>query len=190
MREFLYSEVSQIYGIQNIPDDPNLAIAAGKHLCQNILEPLQDQFGRISIRSAYRSAELNKFCNERELGCSTNEKNFAGHIWDVRDNDGYMGATACIVVTSFIPYYEQTGDWTALAWWIHDHLPYASMDFFPSYAAFNITWHENPNYPKYIWSYVENPHTQQRGYLTKHDRDNFGGSHEQFYTEFISNKKG
>jgi len=42
MREFLYSEISQIEGIANIPDDPELAIAAGKQLCEHVLEPIQD----------------------------------------------------------------------------------------------------------------------------------------------------
>jgi hypothetical protein len=31
MREFLYSEISQVEGIPNIPDEPELAIAAGKN---------------------------------------------------------------------------------------------------------------------------------------------------------------
>lgn len=190
MREFLYSEISQIENIPNIPDDPNLAIEAGKNLCENILEPLQDQLGRISIRSAYRSCDVNaKGSEKNQYNCAANESNYAGHIWDVRDKDGYMGATACIVVTSFIPYYERTRDWTALAWWIHDHIPYANMSFFPTYAAFNITWHENPNYPRSIWSYVENPHTQKKGYLTKHDMDNFAGSHKQYYAEFVRELK-
>lgn len=192
MREFLYSEISQIHGIPNIPDDPNLAIEAGKNLCEKILEPLQDQLGRISIRSAYRSSEINRICNEKNLGCAANEANYAGHIWDVRDKHNYMGATACIVVTSFLPYYDRTGDWTALAWWIHDHLrdDYAAMQFFPTYAAFNITWHENPKYPKSIWSYIADPHTgRNKGYLTKQGMDNFDGFHEQFYAEFIQELK-
>jgi hypothetical protein len=54
MRDFLYSEISQIEGIPNIPDDPELAILAGKSLCENVLEPIQEKLGRISIRSAYR----------------------------------------------------------------------------------------------------------------------------------------
>ena len=29
MRDFLYSEISNFYGIPNIPDDPDLAIAVG-----------------------------------------------------------------------------------------------------------------------------------------------------------------
>ncbi|MEZ2237430.1 hypothetical protein [Microcoleus sp.] len=35
-------------------------------------------------------------------------------------------------------------------------------------------------------SYVKNPHTQKKsGYLTKTGMENFSGSHEQFYQEFI-----
>lgn len=186
MREFLYSEISQIEGIQNIPDDPDLAIEAGKNLCEKVLEPIQDALGRISVRSAYRSCEVNKIGNEKKYNCADNEKNYARHIWD-RKKDGYMGATACIIVTSFIPYYDRTHDWTALAWWIHDNIrDYASMDFYPKYAAFNITWSENPDYSKYIYSYVENPHAgKSSGYLTKQDMDNFTDSHEPFYREFL-----
>ena len=108
MRDFLYSEIANFYGIPNIPDDPDLAITVGKKLCEEVLEPLQDRFGRISIRSAYRSCAV----NERGVGkhnCASNEANYAGHIWDRRDAEGQMGATACIVVNSFVPYYERTG---------------------------------------------------------------------------------
>ena len=98
-----------------------------------------------------------------------------------------MGATVCIIVTSFIPYYDRTHDWTALAWLIHDHIDaYAEMTFFPTYAAFNIRWSDNPNVSKVIYSYVKNPHTgKNSGYLKKEGMDNFLGLHEQFYQEFI-----
>ena len=52
MRDFLYSDIAEIHGLSNIPDDPDLAIAAGTRLCEDLLEPLQDVFGRIAIRSA------------------------------------------------------------------------------------------------------------------------------------------
>jgi hypothetical protein len=191
MREFLYSEISQIEGIPNIPDDPDLAIAAGKNLCEKVLEPIQDALGRITVRSAYRSCKVNKRGNEKKLSCASNENNYAGHIWDRRDANGYMGATACIIVTSFTPYYKQTKDWTALAWWIHDHISdYAGMEFYPKYAAFNIAWSENPNPRKSISSYVENPHTKKRGFLTRPDMDNFSGSHEKFYRDFLMQLSG
>jgi len=189
MRDFLYSEISQIEGIPNIPDDPDLAIAAGKNLCEQVLEPIQDALGRISIRSAFRSSTVNSKGaeNKNQYNCAKNESNYAGHIWDVRDADGYMGATACIIVNSFIDYYEKTADWTALAWWIHDHIHhYRGMEFYPKYAAFNISWSENPELSKsYIYSHVPNPHTGKKGYLTWKDADNYEGLHRKFYQEFI-----
>lgn len=186
MREFLYSEISQIEGIANIPDDPDLAIVSGKNLCENVLEPIQSALGRINIRSAYRSCAVNKKGVEKKYNCARNEENYAKHIWDVKDAGGYMGATACIIVTSFIPYYERTGDWTALAWWIHEHIPaYADMTFFPKYAAFNISWHENLSYPKFISSYVKDRHTGKAGYLTKQGMSNFACSHQEFYQNFL-----
>jgi hypothetical protein len=50
MRDFLYSEIANFHGIPNLPDDPNLAIAAGKRLCEELLEPLQATF--VASRSA------------------------------------------------------------------------------------------------------------------------------------------
>ena len=185
MRDFLHSEISQIEKIPNIPDNPEIAIEAGKGLCENILEPIQDALGRICIRSAYRSCAVNAKGaeNKNQYNCSRNESNYAQHIWDMKDADGYMGATACIVVTSFLPYYEKTGDWQALAWWIHDNIPeYSSMYFFPKLAAFNISWHQKS--VKRIDSYVV-----PKGCLTKVGMDNFGGDHREFYGDVIASVK-
>jgi hypothetical protein len=63
MRDFLYSDIATIHGLDNLPDDPDLAIASGTRLCEDLLEPLQDAFGRLAVRSSYRSAEIN------DLGC-------------------------------------------------------------------------------------------------------------------------
>ena len=178
MRDMLYSEISSFEGIPNIPDDPDLAIAAGRRLCEELLEPLQKKFGRISIRSAYRNPAVNSFGNENDLGCASNESNRGRHIWDQRDENGHMGAMATIVVNSFIPYYEETGNWPSLAWWIHDHLPYSSLFFYPKLAAFNIGWHEKP--VRRIDSYVS-----PKGCLTKPGMDNHEGDHEAAYAGMI-----
>ena len=138
------------------------------------IEPLREQFGRISIRSAYRSPRVNKFGNDNKLSCSSNEANFAGHIWDYRDKNGYLGATATIVINSFVPYFNTTGDWQAMAWYIHDHLPYSSLEFFPKLGAFNISWHEKPK--RRIYSYIE-----PRGTLTNPSMDNHAGDHSPRY---------
>ncbi len=58
MRDFMYSEISNFYGIPNIPENPDKAIEAGKRLCEELLEPLNATFGRIAIRSAYRSPKI------------------------------------------------------------------------------------------------------------------------------------
>jgi len=182
MRDFLHSEISEIEGIPNIPENPDLAIEVGKRLCENVLEPIQEKFGRISIRSAYRSPSVNAKGaeNRNQYNCARNEANYAGHIWDYRDEDGFMGATACIVVNRFISYYESTGNWQALAWWIHDNIPeYSSMYFFPKLAAFNISWHERPK--KTIKSHISG----SKGILTKPGMDNFNGEHLNEYCEML-----
>lgn len=177
MRDFLYSEISQIEGIPNIPDNPDVAIEAGTALCEEVLEPVQQKFGRISIRSAYRSSAVNArgAQNSNQYNCASNERNFARHIWDIRDKNGHIGAMACIVVNSFLPYYERTRNWQSLAWWIHDKVPaYSSMYFFPKRCAFNIGWHESPE--KSISSYIP-----PKGCLTKPGMPNHQGNHSAEY---------
>lgn len=171
MRDFLYSEIAALFDVKNIPDDPDLAIAAGTRLCEELLEPLQDAFGRIAVRSAYRSAQVNALGNAKGLNCASNARSAAGHIWDQRDAAGHMGATACIVVPSFANRFTQPGDWKRLAWWVHDHLPYATMEFFPIRWAFNLQWHERP--ARMIFSHVP----EARGYLTRPGMENHGGDH-------------
>lgn len=179
MRDMLYSEIANQYGIPNIPDDPDLAIAAGTRLCEDLLEPIWAKLGRISIRSAFRSCAVNE-AGVGKHNCARNEANYAGHIWDMRDADNCMGATACIVVHSFLPYYERTGHWQALAWWVHDHIPQnAGLTFFPKLAAFNISWHERGE--SSVYSYVP----PDKGWLTKAGMDNFEGSHEREYADWI-----
>ncbi|WP_421872533.1 hypothetical protein [Pararhizobium sp.] len=177
LRDFLHSEIADFYGMPNIPDDPDLAIAAGTKLCAELLEPLQRTFGRLHIRSGYRSRSVNAFGNRNRLNCSTNAATAADHIWDMRDADGCMGATACIVVPSVWDRRAEIDGWQPLAWWIHDHLPYASLCFFPKLWAFNIQWHERP--VRRIRSYVT-----PAGLLTRAGMDNHSGDHSAFYAGF------
>jgi hypothetical protein len=177
MRDFLHSEIAEIAGIPNVPDDPALAVAAGRMLCEQLLEPLNATFGRVSVRSAYRSPEVNEYGNRRGLNCAANERNHAGHIWDRRDADGCMGATACVVIPWFADRYAAGADWRALAWWIHDRLPYSRLQFFPRLAAFNIQWHERPK--RRIDSFIA-----PKGCLTKPGMPNHAGDHSAWYRGF------
>lgn len=146
MRDFLYSEISNFHAIPNFPENRDLAIEAGTNLCRELLEPLNATFGRIGIRSAYRSRQVNAFGNEHKLNCAKNDANFAGHIWDVADSGGNIGATACVVVPWFMDRYANGTDWRAMAYWIHDHLPYSELEFFDGQGmcSFNINWHQKP----------------------------------------------
>jgi hypothetical protein len=177
MRDFLYSEIAAINGMANLPDDPDLAIAAGRGLCENLLEPLQATFGRLAIRSAYRSPEVNGFGCTHRIGCASNEKNRARHIWDQRSARG-IGAVASIVVPWLVDRIAgKAATWQAMAWWIHDHLPYSELQFFPKLTAFNIGWHEAPK--RTIYSFIA-----PRGYLTKPGFPDHDGDHSTFYEGF------
>ena len=181
MREMLYSEIANFHGIPNIPDDPDLAIAAGMRLCAELLEPLRATFGHVSIRSAFRSVAVNDYGVEnmrRGYGCAATDWNHSRHVWDRRDAEGCMGATACIVVPWFVERYEAGTPWQAMAWWVHDHLPYSEMQFFPTFAAFNLGWHERPK--RRIQSYIP----PARGILTEPGKANHSGDHSPEYPGF------
>ena len=154
MRNFLNSEIGNFFGRPNIPDDPDLALKAGRRLASALLDPLVETFGPIEIRSGYRSAALNHFgaTEVRPQKCSANPRTYAGHIWDRRDAEGRMGACVSVVIPWFADRYDAGRDWRDLAWWMHDHLPYHQICFFPKLAAFNLTWREEPE--RAILSYI------------------------------------
>jgi hypothetical protein len=177
MRDFLYSEIANIHGQRNLPLDADLAVAAGRALCEHLLEPLQATFGRLAIRSAYRSPEVNATGNRFYHSCGANERNRARHIWDQRSADGGMGAMTTVVVPWLVDRLDSGLPWTAMAWWIHDHLSYSELQFFPKLAAFNIAWHENPQ--RRISSFAP-----PRGVLTKPGMANHSGRHSKEYPGF------
>ena len=177
LRDFLYSEIANFCAIPNLPDNPDLAIAAGSRLCAELLEPLQATFGRIAVRSAYRAPAVNAFGNAHGFSCASNARNHARHIWDRRDAQGGIGAVASIAIPWFADRYAAGTDWRALAWWIHDHLPYSELQFFPKLAAFNIGWHERPK--RRIDSFIA-----PKGCLTRPGMPNHAGSHAAFYAGF------
>ncbi len=77
----------------------------------------------------------------------------------------------------FADRLREGAPWQAMAWWIHDHLPYSQLQFFPKLGAFNIGWHEYPK--REIYSFI-----QPRGYLTRSGMANHGGDHADQYQGF------
>lgn len=150
LREFLYSEIAVHYGIRNVPDAGRAdeAVHAGTQLCELLLEPLQDRFGRIHVRSGYRSRAVNAAGVDKH-NCAADNDGF--HTWDWPSAQHGRGATACIsipavsraVLSGAVPF-------EALAWWIHDHLAdWSFVEFFatPEHSdevCFNLGWHEKP----------------------------------------------
>src|SRR5262247_127845 len=78
MRDFLYSEIAGFHGLPNLPDDPGLAVTVGRQLCQTLLEPLQAAFGRLAIRSGFRSRRVTTF-GQRRGECGGIKVNAAYH---------------------------------------------------------------------------------------------------------------
>ena len=59
-----------------------------------------------------------------------------------------------------IDHLKTGATWQSMAWWVHDHLPYSELQFFPKLGAFNIGWHEVPK--RTIYSFIP-----PRGFLSK-----------------------
>jgi hypothetical protein len=143
MRDFLYSEIGNFHTLQNLPEHPDLAIAHGRRLCEDLLDPLEETFGRIAVRSGYRSPELNAFGNRHKLNCARNDNPLECHIWDRHAGEDAIAGTS-VVVPWFADRFAAGRDWRDLAWWLHDHLPYSDIWFFPKLAAFNLVWRVQP----------------------------------------------
>ncbi|MGB7244791.1 MAG: hypothetical protein WBC93_22220 [Sulfitobacter sp.] len=143
MRDFLYSEIGNIHAVPNIPDNPDLTLANGRAFCTALLDPLEETFGRVAVRSGYRSAALNAYGNAHGLNCARNDHPLECHIWDRGAGEAAI-AGASLVIPWFADQYERGRDWRDLAWWIHDHLPFSELWFFPKLAAFNLSWRPTP----------------------------------------------
>ena len=120
MRDFMYSEIAGFHGRTNVPDNPDLAIENGRAFCETLLDPLEETFGRVAVRSGYRSPELNRYGNENKLNCARNDNPLECHIWD-RLEGAEAIAGASIVIPWFADQYDKGRDWRDLAWWLHDH---------------------------------------------------------------------
>ena len=143
LRDFLYSEIGNFHARQNIPDNPELAIACGRAFCQALMDPLEETFGRVAVRSGYRSAALNRFGNENRLNCARNDHPLECHIWDRGEGEARI-AGASVVIPWFADQYAKGRDWRDPAWWLHDHLAYSEIWFFPKLCAFNLAWRPRP----------------------------------------------
>ena len=82
-----------------------------------------------------------------------------------------------VVVPWLVDRLDSGVTWQAMAWWIHDHLPYSELQFFPKLAAFNIGWHESR-------AAASRAIVPPRGLLTKPGMANHDGDHGDHYQGF------
>ena len=150
MREFLYSEIAVHYQLRNVPDKEriDIAIEAGSKLCSLLLEPLQKQFGRVHVRSGYRSREVNA-AGVQKHNCAADNRGF--HTWDHPSENNGIGATACISVPGVSKaVFDGTVSYESMAWWVYDNLPeWSHLEFFATAehsdeVCFNIGWLAQP----------------------------------------------
>ena len=150
LREFLYSEIAVQYQLRNVPDKGGIdtAVEAGSKLCQLLLEPLQQQFGRIHVRSGYRSLEVNA-AGVGKHNCAKDNRGF--HTWDHPSESNGIGATACISVPRLSKaVLADKVAYESIAWWIYDQLPaWSHLEFFATAehsdeVCFNIGWLAQP----------------------------------------------
>jgi hypothetical protein len=109
--------------------------------------------------------------------CASNKADRAPHIWDQHSKDGGMEAMATIVVPWLVDRFDGGTTWQAMARWIHDHLPYSTLQFLPKLSAFTISWRERPR--RRVASFVV-----PRGVLTKPGMPNHEGNHCDQYPDF------
>lgn len=192
MRDMLNSEISNFCGIPNFPDDPDLAIEVGRNLCEKLLEPLRSAFGHAAVRSAFRSSSLNNYgyelfsAGDTSAWCAPNFYNNSRHTWDARDDRGFLGGCATVVIPTYIDYHEKTKDWKPLAWWIRDHLPdHDEVIFFEQLGAFNIRWYEGDSEKPISWLPNGAPDFSDQIVLTKKGAQDFEGDHSKFYAEVL-----
>lgn len=87
-----------------------------------------------------------------------------------------MGATATIVLPWFVDRLQKGLDWRTMAWWLRDHLPFASATFFQRLGAFNIQSRDGPERRVRSWR-------EPRGILNLDD-DLLGSPFRDAYAQF------
>lgn len=79
MRDFLHTNYNSVAGVCNYPEKPEVVLAAGKALCENILEPIIEKFGKIFITFGYQSRAGIEMADSK---IKTKPKGSSPHQWD------------------------------------------------------------------------------------------------------------
>tara|TARA_R100000657_G_C4642848_1_gene88440 strand:- start:216 stop:692 length:477 start_codon:yes stop_codon:yes gene_type:complete len=141
--ELTKSDTAIRKGIDNNPNADQ--VEKLKALCENILQPVRDHFGRVKVTSGYRSPEL---C--QAIGSSVNSQHAKAEAADFE----------CIGV-----------DNTELSDWIHKNLPYDQLicEFYtpgePNSGWIHCSWIPEGRRASYLWAYKSEGKTKYKPVL-------------------------
>ena len=143
--ELTKSDTAIRKGIDNNPNADQ--VEKLKLLCENILQPVRDHFGRVKVTSGFRSPEL---CTA--IGSSVNSQHARAEAAD----------------------FECPGvDNVELADWIHKTLPYDQLilEFYtpgePNSGWIHASWIDGTPRASYLWAYKSEGKTKYKPVLTK-----------------------
>tara|TARA_R100001082_G_scaffold53080_1_gene28954 strand:+ start:253 stop:729 length:477 start_codon:yes stop_codon:yes gene_type:complete len=141
--ELTKSDTAIRRGIDNNPNADQ--VEKLKLLCENILQPVRDHFGRVKVTSAFRSVEL---C--LAIGSSANSQHAKAEAAD----------------------FECPGvDNAELADWIHKNLPYDQLilEFYtpgePNSGWIHCSWIADQPRASYLWAYKSEGKTKYKPIL-------------------------
>ena len=83
LRDFLFSSHAAAMGASNLPEDPRVAIRAGRQLCEQVLEPILKEFGHFAITYGYQSREVTE-ANWPPARRRVDRLSSTPHQWDRR----------------------------------------------------------------------------------------------------------
>ena len=144
-QELIKSDTAIRRGIDNNPNSDQ--IEKLKALCENILQPVRDHFGRVKVTSGYRSVEL---C--MAIGSSVNSQHAKAEAADFE----------CIGV-----------DNAELADWIHKNLSYDQLilEYYtpgePNSGWIHCSWIPDQPRASYLWAYKSEGKTKYKPVLGK-----------------------
>ena len=145
LSELIKSDTAIRKGINNNPNAEQ--IEKLKELCENILQPVRDHFGRVKITSGFRSVEL---C--MAIGSSANNQHAKAEAADFE----------CVGV-----------DNAELADWIKDNLPYDQLivEYYtpgePNSGWIHCSYIPDQPRASYLWAYKSEGKTKYKPILGK-----------------------
>lgn len=119
LREFTRSQTALRRGIAN--DPPPDAVVAITYLCQRILEPVREHFGRpVRISSGFRSLELNRAIGSKDTSQHIATGDFCAADWEI---PGIPNPTAAAWVSHHLEFDQLIGEFwipgKPASGWIH-----------------------------------------------------------------------